>query len=143
MEARRQVQAAGDHELQQNFRLASAQLLMKYGMGPTGKTAEELGEDDEESDEDQGEESEGGEEDGKDEDGDEEDEDSEKEGSLDDGLEETLDAKDDLGGDKMIEKDGAAGLYSRNAKAQVNGVKDEVTDRLADVPYTIKVLSSC
>ena len=145
LEARRQVQAAGDHELQQNFRLESAQLLMKYGMGPTGKTAEELGEDDEESDEEQEEESEGGDEDeDEDEDVDDDDEGSEKEGSLDDGegsagLDETPGAKDNLGGKKRIESDGVTEMHPKNVRAEVNGIKDEVMDRLADVPYTIKV----
>jgi len=145
LEARRQAQAAGDHELQQSFRSASAQLLMKYGMAPTGKTAEELGED---SDEDSGEGPDGGVDEGE---GSEEEDAAGDFGSDDeevgDEFEASLDGEASHASGSSHAKTGGSldheAIDVRKAAgkggAKMFAVGSEVADRLMDVPYTIKV----
>mmetsp|Transcript_6537 Transcript_6537/g.18229 ORF Transcript_6537/g.18229 Transcript_6537/m.18229 type:complete len:933 (-) Transcript_6537:161-2959(-) len=144
LEARRQKQAAGDHELQQNFRLASAQLLMKYGIKPTGKTAEELlsDADSEEGDEEDGEEEDAEEEvEGKDDDSSGE-EDSEAEES---------DAED-AADEKLVTKSTRVDTVSERKNKEAPSLEPQTLSHqkgapggdspCPDLPYTIKAPGS-
>lgn len=151
LEARRQAQAAGDHDLQKQFRLASAQLLMKYGMAPTGKTAEEFGDvsssgGSQERESTSGDEEEEG--DGNDDDAGEKDDDDDDGAIQDIGME---DEEQTLGGDLQETQAGKSNslggkLNEENATGcgqmpdDVRFQKDKWHDvGPLDIPFTIKV----
>jgi hypothetical protein len=132
LDARRQKQAAGDTELQQSFRMASAELLKKYDMAPTGKTAEELGETDSSGSEEDGDEEGSGEE------SDEGEESGEEEGShsSDDGSGDQAEPTKEAGAAEDEPSDSGEPVAVAVERKRQKVVE---LDGPLDVPFTLKV----